>query len=110
MIHSKALITKIVISYKYCQKCSLFSNPKGRTSSFPLTLFDIGFFEPSVMRGGGGGALGPPHHNFVVIAPMIMKFGTGIKLNLFYTMVANRFVMSLLLRKYDVIACILADA
>ena len=28
-----------------------------------------------------------PHHNFVVIAPMIMKFGTGVKLDVFYTMV-----------------------
>ena len=31
----------------------------------------MGFFDPSVMRDGG--ALGP-HHNFVVIALMIMKF------------------------------------
>ena len=30
-----------------------------------------------------------PHHNFVVIAPMIMKFGTGVKLDVFYTMVAK---------------------
>ena len=44
-------------------------------------LFDMGFFEPSVMGGGGGG--GSPHHTFVVIAPMIMKVGTGIKV--FYT-------------------------
>ena len=28
-----------------------------------------------------------PHHNFVVIAPMIMKLGTGVKLDVFYTMV-----------------------
>ena len=28
-----------------------------------------------------------PHHNFVVIAPIVMKFGTGIKLDVFYTMV-----------------------
>ena len=27
-----------------------------------------------------------PHHNFVVIAPMIIKFGTGVKLDVFYTM------------------------
>ena len=27
------------------------------------------------------------HHNFVVIAPMIMKFGTGVKLDVFHTMV-----------------------
>ena len=39
-----------------------------------LILFDTGFFEPSVM-GSGGGHKGP-HHNFVVVAPMIMKFGT----------------------------------
>ena len=42
-----------------------------------LTLFDMGFFEQSVM--------GAPHHNFVVIALMITKFGTGIKLDVFYT-------------------------
>ena len=30
-----------------------------------------------------------PHHNFVVIAPMIMRFGKGIKLDIFYTMVTE---------------------
>ena len=40
-----------------------------------LTLSDMGFFEPSVM-----GAW-VPNHNVVVIAPMIMKFSTGIKLD-----------------------------
>ena len=49
-------------------------------------------------------------HNFVVVAPMMMKFGTGIKLNVFYTMVTKTFVTSLLLRNYDVITCILAEA
>ena len=67
----------------------------------------MGFFEPSVM--GGGGHEGP-HHNFVAIALMIMKFGTGVKLDVFYTMVAQKFVTSLLLRHYDVITCIFADA
>ena len=28
-----------------------------------------------------------PHHNFVVVALMIMKCGTGVKLDVFYTMV-----------------------
>ena len=56
-----------------------------------------------------GGALGPDH-NFVVIAPMIMKFGTGVKLDVFYTTVTNKFVTSLLLCHYDVITCILANA
>ena len=48
----------------------------------------MGFFEPSVI-GGGGGGMRAPHHNFVVIAPMIMKFGTGVKLDVFYTMVTK---------------------
>ena len=57
----------------------------------------------------GGGWHKGPHHNLVVIAPIIMKFGTGIKLDVFYTMVTKHFVTSLLLRNYDVITCILAD-
>ena len=52
----------------------------------------------------------PPHHNFVVIAPIIMKFGINMKLDVFYTTVAKSFVTSLLLRNYDVITYILADA
>ena len=31
-----------------------------------------------------------PHHNFVVIVPMIMKFRTGVKFDVFYTMVAKK--------------------
>ena len=57
----------------------------------------------------GGGHEGP-HHNFVAIAPMIMTFGTGVKLDVFHIMVTRKFVTSLLLRHYDVITCILADA
>ena len=67
----------------------------------------MGFFESSVI-GGGGGIRPLPHHNFVVIAPMIMKFGTVIKLDVFYAMVTTEFVTSVLLRNYDVITCILA--
>ena len=51
-----------------------------------------------------------PFHNFVVIAPMIMKFGTDVKLDVFYTMVTKNFVTLLLLRHYGVITCILADS
>ena len=29
------------------------------------------------------------HHNFVVIAPMIMKLGTGVKFDVFYTTVTK---------------------
>ena len=70
------------------------------STSANLTLFDMGFFEPSV-RGGVG--MRVPHQNFAVIAPMIMKFGTGVKLDVFYTVVTKNFVTSLLLRHYDVI-------
>ena len=56
----------------------------------------MGFFEPSFL-------------NFVVIAQPIMKFGKGIKLDVFYTMETKKFVTSLLFRNYDVITCILAD-
>ena len=58
------------------------SLPEGGAETVPPPRWDRvnpiwpGLFEPSVIWGGGGG-----HHNFVVIAPMIMKFGTGIKPN-----------------------------
>ena len=52
----------------------------------------------------------PPNRNFVVIAPVVMKFGTGRKLDVFYAMVTKKVVTSLLLRNYDVITCILAKA
>ena len=65
----------------------------------------MGFFEPSVM-----GGMRAPNHNFVVIAPMIMKICTGVKLDVFYTMVTKKLVTSLLLRHYDVITCILTDS
>ena len=50
----------------------------------------MGSLEPSIMGGGGGG-----HHNFVVIAPVIMKFGIGIKLDVFYTMVTKSDVITI---------------
>ena len=50
--------------------------------------------------GRGGGGVRAPRHNFVVIALMIMKFGTGVKLDEFYTMVT---------KNCDVITCILAS-
>ena len=30
-----------------------------------------------------------PHHNFVGFSPVIMKFGAGMKLDVFYTMAAK---------------------
>ena len=39
--------------------------------------------------GGGGEGMRASHHNFVVIAPMIIKFGTGIKFDVFYIMVTK---------------------
>ena len=46
----------------------------------------MGFFKKPSIKGGGHEV---PHHNFVVIAPMIIKFGTGVKLDVFYTMVTK---------------------
>ena len=69
----------------------------------------MGFFLNSQSWGGGGGWHDVPHHTFVVIAPMIMKFGRGVKLDVFYTLVSKKFVTSLLLHNYDIITCILAD-
>ena len=64
----------------------LFNNCKENCafSTRPLvsTLFDMGFFW-TVSQGGGR------HHNFVIIALMIMKLGTSIKLDVFYTMVTK---------------------
>ena len=52
-----------------------------------------------------------PHHNFVVIAPMIIKSEfTGMKLDEFYTVPTKKFMTPLLLHNYDVITCVLADA
>ena len=52
----------------------------------------------------------PLHHNFVAIAPIIMKFGAGITLDMFYTIVTKKFVMSSLVRNYYFITCIVADS
>ena len=51
-----------------------------------------------------------PHHNFVVIAAMIMKLDRGIKIDVFYTVVTKTLGTSLLLRNYDVMTYILAHA
>ena len=63
------------------------------------------------MGGEGGGGHEGPHFiiNFVVIVPLIIKYGTGIKLNVFNAMVTKMFVSSLLSCNYDVITCILGD-
>ena len=56
----------------------------------------MGFFR-TVSHGGGEGGQEGPHHNFVVVAPMIMKFGTDVMLDIFYTIITKEFVTSLLL-------------
>ena len=61
------------------------------------------------VRCGGGDEPPPPHRNFVVIAPMIMRFDTGVRLDVFYTVVTKKkFVTLLRLHHCDVITCILA--
>ena len=47
-----------------------------------LAPFDMGFLNSHN---------GLPHYNFVVIALMIMKLGTVMKLDVFYTMVTKMF-------------------
>ena len=59
--------------------------------------------------GGGGGGMMSPHHKFVVIVPDDHEICRGIKLDIFYTLMSKKFVTSLLLRKYDIITCILAN-
>ena len=59
------------------------------------SLFDMGFFEPSVMRGAMMTVV-IMAMMIVVIAPMIMKFGKDVKFDVFYTMVTKKFVTSLL--------------
>ena len=72
-----------------------------RKSSFAiLTLFDMGFFEPSV-RGRGS--------HFVAIASMIMKFDTGISL-MYSTQWSQKVCDVTTLRNYDFIICILASS
>ena len=39
---------------------------------------------------GGRGEHERPHQNFVVVALMIMKFGTYIKLDVFYTSILQK--------------------
>ena len=53
---------------------------------------------------------GLPIITLLLFAPMIMKFGTGIKFDVFYTVITKKLVTSLLLCNYDVITCILANA
>ena len=66
-------------------KITNFLKPKGPCSYPMLNPICQGLFLNRQSLGGGGGS----HHNFVVIAPMIMKFGTGIKLDVFSTMVTK---------------------
>ena len=73
--------------------------------TFDIKPIDMGFFLTVSYGGGHEG----PHHNFVV-APRVMKFGTGVKLDVFCTMVTKKFMTSLLFCHYDVITCILTDA
>ena len=57
----------------------LFYSACAKSFKFLLEVLSVlphltwAFFEPSVMGGGGEGMMSP-HHKFVVIVPMIMKF------------------------------------
>ena len=77
------------------------------TSEQCLTLFDMAFLNHQLWEEGGMRAT---HHNFVVIASMVTKFTTDIKLDCTLHNGKRRLVMLLLLRNYNVITCILAYA
>ena len=49
-----------------------------------------------------------PIIKLLLFAPMVMKFGTDVKLDVLYTIIAKNIVTSLLLRHYGIITCILA--
>ena len=72
-------LVQIIIKYTGSRVCYL-SLRKGGCGTFNPILH--GLFLNHQSGGGGGGGL-------VVIAPMIMKFGTGIKLDVFYTVVTK---------------------
>ena len=46
-----------------------------------LTLYNMRFFEPSALGEGASWESHCPHHNFVVFAPMIIKFLKSMKLD-----------------------------
>ena len=74
----------------------------------------MGFFRTVSHWGGGGGGMRAQHHNFIVVAPMLVTFGTGVKywLEVFYTMATNNCdvtIITSLLHHYDIITCILSD-
>ena len=94
-------VTSAVLFCSECKGSGFHANER------PYPYLTWAFSEPSVV---GGGHEGGAHYNFVVIVPMIMKFGTGIKLDVFYTVVTKTFVTSHLLSNYGVITCILAGA
>ena len=77
-----SLLAKVYIVSQHSSRTLSFRE-KYNLADRTLTLFDMGFFNRQLWGGGGG------YHNFVVIAPMIMKSGTGIKLDVFYTMVTK---------------------
>ena len=81
---------RITISYE-CGKWLIRFAKKRMRNNFDcfflsdnyLSLVCHGLLWNRQSLGGGG------HHNFVVVVPMIMKLGTGIKLDVFYTTVAK---------------------
>ena len=69
----------------------------------PSPYFTLACLEPSALK--------RTHYNFLVHAPMIMKLGTDMELDVLYTrtMVTKRFVTMLLLSNYDAITGIYTD-
>ena len=81
----------VVITKESCLRVFAANMPviSSITRNPPLPYSTWAFFEPSIMGGMSLPPPPPPHHNFVAIAPMIMKFGRDIKLDVSCTMVTK---------------------
>ena len=74
---------------------------------WPLPYLTWAFFEPPLMEGGGGGRMRAP---IIIYCSYDHEICSGIKFDLLYILVRKKFVTSLLLRVYDVVTCIFANA
>ena len=79
---------RITISYKCGKWLIRFAKKKRMRKNFDCFFLSDDYLSPvwhglscGTVSHWGWGWGGEGHHNFIVIAPMIMKFGTGIKLD-----------------------------
>ena len=73
----------------YCSACKLFWYGLICGFSMAGAMFNPTWHKLVLNRQPCGRGYEDLHHNFVVIGSMIMKFGTGIKIDVFFTLVAK---------------------